>query len=196
MRILEHPASGSGKFGSKRANHGDKNPEKERQLNLFTAGRILQLHPLSPFQKALKMDEKGDTERAKKLYQKAIEAGDMPADAYCNLGILEAQSGKKIEAIDFLTQSLKHDPRHLEAHFNLANLYVGAGNHELGMLHYRICIKIEPGFPNSYFNLALCLAEADSYEEAVSVLNEYCHLVSLSERKLAKELIEKLEAMG
>lgn len=195
MRILELPSNHK-KFGSKRAHHGaDKHPEKERQLNLFSVGRILQLHPLSPFDKALKMDEKGDMSEAKKLYLKAIEAEDMPADAYCNLGILESQAGNTIKAINYLTLCLKHNPRHLEAHFNLANMYVEAGNIELGMLHYKLSIEIEPAFSNSYFNLGLSLAEANRYKEAISVLNKYCRLVSSAERKSAVELIEKLEAM-
>ncbi|HEX6981337.1 MAG TPA: tetratricopeptide repeat protein [Balneolaceae bacterium] len=196
MRILEHPASGSKKFGSKRADHGDKNPEKERQLNLFSVGRILQLHPHSPFEKALKMDENGNVAAAKSLYHKAVEADDMPADAYCNLGILESQAGNTAKAINYLTLSLKHNPRHLEAHFNLANLFVEVGNLDLGILHYEVCTEIKPEFSNSYFNLGLCLAEADRYDEAIEVFDKYCRLVSPEEREPAMELIEKLRAMG
>lgn len=155
----------------------------------------MQLHPHSVFERALKMDENGNILAAKSLYHKAIEAGDMPDDAYCNLGILESQAGNIVKAINYLTLSLKHNPRHLEAHFNLANLYVEAGNLGLGILHYKISTEIKPAFPNSYFNLGLCLAEADRFAEAIDSLKKFCRLVPAQERGSAMELIEKIRAM-
>lgn len=196
MRILELPASNPEKFGSKRVHRDrDKNKKEEQQLNLFTSGKILQLHSLSPFEEALMVDERGDKESARDLYLKAIETGDQTADAYCNLGILESQNGDIVKAIDYLTLSLKYNPRHFEAHFNLANAYVEAGNIELGILHYEVAIEVEPSFLNSYFNLGLALASARKYKRSITVLEKYCRLTLPKEHSPALDMIQKLRNM-
>src|SRR5512147_1807153 len=66
---------------------------------------------LTPFEEALILDEKGDP-KAKDAYQNAINLNDFIADDYCNLGILEYESGNTIKAIDAFTKSLKEEPRH------------------------------------------------------------------------------------
>lgn len=196
MRLLELPASNPEKFGSKRVHRdSDKSENKEQQLNLFASGKVLQLHSLSPFEEALMVDERGDKESAKDLYLTAVEAGDQPADAYCNLGILESQNGNIIKAIDYLTLSLKYNPRHFEAHFNLANVYVEAGNLELGILHYEVGIEIEPSFLNSYFNLGLALASAREYKKSITVLEKYCRLTRSEDQRPALDMIQKLRSM-
>jgi len=70
----------------------------------------------------LLLHEQGDTQ-AVEFYREAIAAGDNIAEAYCNLGIIDLDRGNMVGALDNFTQSLKHDPRHVEAHYNLANLY-------------------------------------------------------------------------
>lgn len=196
MRILELPASNPEKFGSKRVHRGrDKNENQEQQLNLFTSGKVLQLHSLSPFEEALMVDERGDKASARELYLKAIEIGDQTADSYCNLGILESQNGNLIKAIDYLTLSLKYNPRHFEAHFNLANAYVEAGNFELGILHYEVAIEVEPSFLNSYFNLGLALASAREYQRSIVALEKYCRLTLPKDHKPALDMIQKLRNM-
>lgn len=196
MKIVRLPASDPEKFGSKKVRGNRQKKEDQQQLNLFSAGNILQLHSLSPFEEALMMDERGDKDTACRLYRKAIEAGDQVADAYCNLGIMESQESNTVKAIDYLTRSLKYDPRHPEAHFNLANCYTEAGNMELGILHYRITIQIDPAFLNSYFNLGLALASQGRYEEAVAAFDKYCSLTQNDDRKPALEMIRKLKEHG
>ncbi|MDR8392591.1 tetratricopeptide repeat protein [Aliifodinibius sp. S!AR15-10] len=193
MKILKLPVSDPKKFGPKRAQKKRK-LEEEGQLNLFS-GRVLPLHARSAFEEALRRDEKGDLDEAKKLYHQAIRKDDTVSDAYCNLGIIESGEGNVALAINYLTLCLKHDPRHFEAHFNLANIYGEAGNKELAKLHFEIAIEIEPEFPNSYFNLGLLLAMEHQYAKAVEVLQTYCKLVSEREQETALELLEKLRAM-
>ena len=96
--------------------------ERHGQLNLFTGGKVVRLNQLSPFEQALLHDEQGDRV-ARAFYQKAVEAGDCVADACCNMGILESKEHNYSQAIDCFTRCLKYDPRHFEAHYNLANLY-------------------------------------------------------------------------
>jgi tetratricopeptide (TPR) repeat protein len=190
-KVIQFPGSNPEKFGFKPVRKRKPEENSRGQLNLFSSGKIRSLNPLSVFEEALMLDEQGDN-RASAQYHKAIDAGDSVADAYCNLGILESEKKNHVEAIDCFTKSLKEDPRHFEAHYNLANLYAELGNLPLAKIHYRMSITIEPEFPNSYFNLALTLAMNKEMEEAIQSLLTYRNLVSSDERRLAEQLIDTL----
>ncbi len=194
-KVVQFPASNPEKFGFKPVRKKIESSEKPKnnQLNLFTGGKIVSFNKLSQFEEALMLDEVGNA-NAKEAYHKAIEKGDSVADAYCNLGILESQTGNYTKAIDCFTKALSENPRHFEAHYNLANLYAETGNLPLAKLHYQISIEIEPDFPNSHFNLALTLAMKREIEDAIKSLESYCKLVSKNEQLQARALIESLSS--
>jgi tetratricopeptide (TPR) repeat protein len=167
------------------------------QLNLFSQGEpqtniFIMPSSLSPFEEALMLDEKNDP-KAKKAYQKAIDLNDFTADAYCNLGILEYESGSTIKAIDDFTKSLKEEPRHFESHFNLANLYSELGNLPLAKTHYEFARELKPDFPDVCFNLGLVYAMTRDFESAVKILSEYKDMVSTEESTNAEKLIESIK---
>ncbi len=177
-----------------------KDPEKHGQMNMFSPpsekhpARIVSLSPrFSPFEEALLLDERGD-KTATEFYLKAISNGDAVADAYCNLGILESKAGKTDKAFDSFTKSLKEDPRHLESHYNLANLYFDMDNLRLAQQHYEIALQIDPKFPNIYFNLGLVLAISENIPEAIDVLGKYQELVPQEEGCKAEELLASLKS--
>lgn len=191
-KVIQFPGSSPEKFGFKPVLKKRKSTgEIPGQLDLFSGGKVRSLHPLSIFEEALMLDEQGD-DRVGEHYLKAIEAGDSVADAYCNLGIIESEKKNTIEAIDCFTKSLKEDPRHFEAHYNLANLYAEIGNLPLAKVHYQMSITIEPEFPNSYFNLALTLVMNKEVEEAIKALLTYRDLVAQDDRSQAEQLINNL----
>lgn len=195
-KVVQFPVNTPEKFGPQRARRKKgKESVKPGQLTLFNSGRIIKLNQLTAFEEALLMDERGDKKTARTLYQKAIQAEDCCADCYCNLGIIESQEGSYPKAIDAFTQALKHNPRHYEAHYNLANLYAEVGNYALAKIHYEIAIELEPSFSNSYYNLGLCLAMMKLYEDAVKVLSTYRDLTPDEEHQQTNDLIFKLSTM-
>lgn len=192
-KVVKFPIPTPEKFGPERVRKKKAGEvEKHGQLNLFSGARIVRLHKLSDFEEALQLDDQGDKEAAVKLYLKTVDSGDCRGDAYCNLGIIEWQQGRQTRAVDYFTLALQHDPRHFEAHYNLANLYGELGNFQLAKAHYRISIELEPGFPNSHFNLALTLAMNKEFEEAVKCLLQYRTLTAPSDHRIADDLIDKL----
>jgi len=192
-QILKLPVRAS-KFGYKRV------PKRARkddpaQLRLFPqpTAQVLRLDTgLSHFEQALLMDERGD-QQAIDSYLKAIAEQDCVADAYCNLGIIESQRGHIARAFDCFTHSLKHDPRHLEAHYNLANLYFDADDFRVAQVHYEIAAELDPSFPNVHFNLALVLAINNEFALAINALVRYQQMVSPVEARNADELIATLK---
>ena len=183
------------KFGLQRVRRKKEKDNKPGQLPLFTGGKVVRLNQLSLFEEALLIDEHGDIRTARLHYQKAIEGGDCIADSYCNLGIIESQDGNYSKGIDCFTLCLKHEPRHYEAHYNLANLYAEVGNLSLAKVHYRISIEIEPGFSNCYFNLGLALAMNKEYNEAIEVLTRHKNLTPAEDHQQTDDLIFKLSGM-
>lgn len=191
-KVIQFPSPAPEKFGFKLVRKkGKVRKSKPGQLDLFSEGRVVNLHQLSRFDEALLLDDRGD-KKAKEVYLKAIEEGDAVADAYCNLGILESHEGNFSKAVDCFTNCLKENPRHIEAHYNLANLYAEAGNLGLAKLHYNISIELDPYFPNSHFNLGLTLAMNKEIDQAILSMQAYCRLVSIEDKKQALELINNL----
>jgi tetratricopeptide (TPR) repeat protein len=179
----------------------EKNPEikleRTNQLDLFSqkspeTNIFIMPSSLSPFEEALMLDDKSDP-GAKDAYQNAVDLNDCPADAYCNLGILEYESGSTIKAIDCFTRSLKIDPRHFESHYNLANLYSELGNLPLAKTHYEFARELRPDFPDICFNLGLVYAMTRDFESAIKILSEYKEMVSPEDSTNADKLIESIK---
>ena len=191
-KMIQFPVPNPEKFGFKpvRKKKPDTETNTHGQLHLFGGARVINLNKLTAFEEALLLDEQGDS-RAEQQYQKAIEAGDSVADAYCNLGIIESGKKQYTKAVDCFTKSLKADPRHFEAHYNLANVYAEIGNLALAKIHYEISIEIEPSFPNSYFNLGITLAMNNEINEAIKHLLMYRNL-SGEDQSQAEDLIASL----
>lgn len=182
------------RFGPQRVRRrkNTASPTRTAQLDLFSGAKVIRLNQLSYFEEALLADEQGKKQTARELYFKAIESGDDIADAYCNMGILESQSQAYPKAIDCFTLCLKHDPRHFEAHYNLANSYGEVGDFTLAKVHYEIAIEIEPTFTNSYFNLGLIQAMNKEFKAAIQTLRRYCQVTPEEDHGPAKDLIAKL----
>jgi len=193
-KIIKFPVQAS-KLGYKRVNKRARAAENPDQLILFPqpTAEILDLLPdLSRFEQALLFDERGDL-KAAELYRRAIEEQDCVADAYCNLGIIESKEGKTTKAFDCFTTSLKHNPRHSEAHYNLGNLYFDVNDFRLAQIHYEMAAEVDPSFPNVYFNLALVQSLNNELGAAVSALTRYQELVSEDEARNANELLRNLK---
>src|SRR5206468_130047 len=193
-QILKFPAQAS-KLGYKRVRKRAKAAESPDQLHLFlqTTAQIVDFGAeLSRFEQALMLDERGDP-KAAEVYAKAIAEQDCVADAYCNLGIIESKNGNNAKAFDHFTTSLKHDPRHSEAHYNLGNLYFEVNDLRLAQVHYEMAAEVEPSFPNVYFNLALVQALNTELGPAISSLSKYQELVSEAEGRIAGELLDNLK---
>lgn len=200
-RIVKFPVTPPEKLGPKKVKRRRaKDPEDLGQLNLFTQpareARIINL-PKSAgfFEEALLLDEMGDP-GAERYYLLAIKNNESVEDAYCNLGILTSVSRDYSKAIDYLTKSLQINPRHFEAHYNLANVYSDLGNFLLAKTHYEVAIEVEPGFSNSYYNLGLVFISLKEYKKAIEVIDNYIKLSPESDHKTASELVKTLKAFA
>ena len=200
-KVVQFPVSPPAKLGHRKARRRKKpNLEDLGQLNLFDQvpdnTPVLTLPKSNSFfEEAVMLDEQGD-QNAEKYYLLAIENNESVEDALCNLGILKSSQGDLTKSIDYLTQCLKKSPRHFEAHYNLGNVYSELGNLELAKVHYELSTEIEPGYPNSFYNLGLVLISMKQYKEAIQSINKYVDLAPNSEHQVANELIETLNSIA
>jgi tetratricopeptide (TPR) repeat protein len=186
--------------GKKRLKFGFERVKKRRKKNApqplnsspTSRGQVLRLPArVSPFEEALQLDERDDR-RAEHSYRRAIAEGDLAADAYCNLGIMEFKAGRTAKAFDCFTKSLEQDPRHLESHYNLGNLYFEEANLRLARMHYALAAELNPAFSNLYFNLGLVLALLEEKRAAIEAFVHYQRLAPPEERRNADDLINGL----
>jgi len=194
-QILNFPVQPS-KLGYKRAKRRAGRARDVNQLDLFPEPEAQILHlesGLSRFDQALMLDERGEPGAAADLYAKAIAEQDCPADAYCNLGIIESRNGNTMRAFDCFTASLKHNPRQAEAHYNLGNLYFELNDFRLAQTHYEMAAEIDPALVNVYFNLALIQAINNDFSAAIVALGKYRESVSEEEGRVAEELLQNLK---
>ena len=196
--IINFQSKARGKFGFKRVKRRRKSVdlEKHGQLNLFNAppheARIVQFKsPIGLFERALQLDDQNDS-KVKEAYQKAIEAEDCLADAYCNLGIIEFKEGNTVKAIDCFTKSLKLDPRHFESHYNLANLYSEIDDLKLAAVHYQMAAEVRPDYANLYYNLGLVQAMQEDVKDAIKSLEKFRGLSPKTNDHNADELLASL----
>jgi len=191
-KILPFPQKQPSRFGFERVRKRRK--ENPDQLNLFSSGlgQILRLPTnISPFEEALLLDERDDS-RAGETYLRAISEGDLAADAYCNLGIIESKAGRNTKAFDCFTKSLEQDPKHFESHYNLGNLYFEGDNLRLARMHYELAAEINPTRPNLYFNLGLVLALLEEKKAAIDAFIKYQLLAPCKDRRNVEDLISGL----
>jgi len=196
FKLHPHKPTRLGHKKAKKNNQGKM--EAKGQLNLFQkpSPKIIPMSKkLGPFEQALQHDENGNN-NARKAYVKAIEDNDRKADALCNLGIIEAKDGHDVRAIDCFSRALIEEPRHFEAHFNLANIYFDNENYPLANLHYKTAMEVDPDDPNIYFNLGLVQALQEDIKEAIDSLSIYANMVNKDEAQKANELISQLSLSG
>ncbi|MTI19939.1 tetratricopeptide repeat protein [Fulvivirga sp. RKSG066] len=199
-KVVKFPLSDNTRIGYKRVKKRKKvNLEDYGQLNMFKTpppeAKVVEMRTHrheSDFEYALSLDEKGELDKAKEFYLRAINAKDSEADAYCNLGIIESEEKQFAKAIDSFTKSLKADPRHFEAHYNLANVYSEVGNKALAKIHYELVLEIEPEFASAYYNLGLVLALDNQFKEAIRVLKKYKILID-DDHEHVNRLINSLQ---
>ncbi|HEY0946071.1 MAG TPA: tetratricopeptide repeat protein [Opitutaceae bacterium] len=192
--LLKFPGEAN-KLGYSRVHKRGRCAADPNQLDLFVAAPapIESFSPaLSVFEQALLCDERGDAHAAE-LYARAIEQQVCVADAYCNLGILESKKGRAAKAFDCFTTCLKHEPRHSEAHYNLANLYFEVNDFRLAQIHYEMAVEVDPDFANVYFNLALVQSINNDLAAAIATLTKYQQRVTPEEARNADELLRNLK---
>jgi tetratricopeptide (TPR) repeat protein len=92
---------------------------------------------------------------AVEAYQAAIEADPGFADAYCNLGSVYFNQGRRTPARECFERALEIRSDHLEANLNLATLEEEAGRDSVALRHYKVALRADPLYADTHVSVAL-----------------------------------------
>jgi Tfp pilus assembly protein PilF len=87
----------------------------------------------SLFRQGYAQQLRGNLERAKELYERAISQPQPQADAFNNLGVLLLQNGDRFGAAEMFKQAIAHDDRNVNAWVNLGDSFSALGHHAEAM---------------------------------------------------------------
>ncbi|MCX6273266.1 MAG: tetratricopeptide repeat protein [Bacteroidetes bacterium] len=109
-------------------------------------------NPKAYFISGFALKEKGDTAKAIKNYQKAVDLDQGYYDAYIQLGMLYAARKNKLAA-EYYNSALNLKPASIEALYNLGLYYQETEDFNKAMEAYRKILQVDPRNKFAQFNL-------------------------------------------
>ena len=97
----------------------------------------------SLFRQAFAEQTRGNFERAKELYERAIALPQASAQTFNNFGVLLLQSGNQLGASEMFKQALKRDDRNVDAWINLGDSYNAIGHHAESMAAFARAAQLD-----------------------------------------------------
>lgn len=129
------------------------------------------------FERGCELDaEASSWAEAVEAYEKALEIEPDYADAYCNLGAVRYNQGKRAEARRAFEACLARAADHVEANFNLANVLEEAGEDGAALAHYRRALAADPLYSDLHINLALLYEKLGREKPACDHWRRYLQL--------------------
>jgi tetratricopeptide (TPR) repeat protein len=156
------------------------------------------LAPQAYFLRGVVFLENGDTIRAIRNFQQAIEVDQDFFDAHVQLGLLYAGRQNAL-AINYFNNALNIEPDNTDVLYNLAMFYQEAGDYNKAILHYNMILECDPDFFVAFFNLGFIhmvfledyTSAIDFFSEAINLRHDYAE--AYYNRGLAHELMLNVE---
>jgi DNA-binding transcriptional MerR regulator len=120
--------------------------------------------------------ESSSYERAAQAYRRAIEIDPEHADAWCNLGSVYFNQGRRPLARDCFERVLVLVPGHVEANLNLGTIREEEGRDQSALRHYRAAFESDPLFGDTHVSLALVYEKLDASRRALDHWRRYLQL--------------------
>ena len=118
-------------------------------------------------QQAIKAHQQQQSAQAEALYLEILSQEPDHFAALDLLGILYAQEGRFVEAIDCFEAALKIDPNSANCHNHLANCLKSSGDFPAAMTHFQTALKLQPNYPEAYNNLGTANYLQKEYDLAI-----------------------------
>ena len=106
------------------------------------------------FKKAMEYYDKKDDLKALAVFDRCIKLGINSEISYYKRGNCKTALGQTNGAIDDLENTLRLNPKHYEANFNLGGLYFDENNYNKAVDYYQKAISLNPRSDNGFYRLA------------------------------------------
>lgn len=148
--------------------------------------------PGTTFSAALKEQQAGDLDAAKRLYEQVVAKQPNNFLAYYDLGVIAQTQHDNQTALTDYGKALAANPHYVPALFNEATIF-GTTNKPLAIATYRQIVKLQPVASTAYLNLGLLEATVGQTKAANRDLTIALH----QDPKLAGQLPKKvLKSVG
>ncbi len=121
-------------------------------------------------QEAVEHHRAGNLDLAAQLYARVRQILPNNFDAVQLSGVIELQQGRPVEAVTFLTQAMKLNPRSAVCAMRLGVALNACGRITESERYSRLAVQLEPNFAEGWSNLASTLKSQDRLMEAIE-----CH---------------------
>jgi hypothetical protein len=140
---------------------------------------MLQQHKKSEIliQQGLALHQQGNLREAQLMYEQAISMSPNNCDALHFLGILFAQTGQFIKAVDFLTKALQINPNNATYYSNYGNVLQELKNLDEALASYDRAVQINPEYAEAHFNRSITLQKLERLDEAIE---SYDRVISIN----------------
>ncbi len=136
------------------------------------AQKIDNLNAKADFIRGMALKDVGDTLKAVKSFEKAIEKDQQYFHAYMQLGLMYSVKRSAL-AIDYFNNALNLNPKSIEALYALALFYQQVGDFQKAIAKYTIIIQIDPTYKYAHYNIGyIYLVELGSYEDAIKYFSD------------------------
>jgi tetratricopeptide (TPR) repeat protein len=106
------------------------------------------------FKKAMEFYDKKDDKKALIVFDRCIRLGINSEISYYKRGNCKTSLGQTSGAIADLENTIKLNPKHYEANFNLGGLYFDLANYDKAASFYQKAILLNPSSDNGFYRLA------------------------------------------
>jgi tetratricopeptide (TPR) repeat protein len=120
--------------------------------NTSKALKIDNLNAKADFINGMALKDLGDTVKAVKSFEKAIEKDQQYFHAYMQLGLMYSAKHSRL-AIDYFNNALNLNPKSVEALYALAFFYQENNEYNKAIEKYTMITQIDPKNKQSYYNL-------------------------------------------
>lgn len=118
--------------------------------------------------------EKGELEKAKDEFERAISVANPSPDAFINMGIYYARLSQFNDAVYYFRQALKIDKYNARAYSLWASVLVELNEIEQAEKFYAEANRLSPRDADVYYNWAVALARIDKKAQAYEKLKRAC----------------------
>jgi tetratricopeptide (TPR) repeat protein len=129
-------------------------------------------------------------------YQKAITVNPTDATLMVNIGVVYGKMGKIAECKAAFDKAANLDPANAaKSYFNLGAFLTNNGQAKEGAEGFRLAIKSDPNYAESYYQLGISLSgDPSTMAEAVQMLQKYLQIgKDATNIEVAKQLITVLK---
>ena len=148
----------------------------------FTGKRRAWPMPVDPIQIALKLFEGEDAALVRRYTGQLIELAETKGPGHETMNVAELhyfmgtlledakQDQRSVSAYQF---AIKRDPKHVQAHHNLARVLTRLGKHSVAATYYQKALSLNPNDLELFFETATALYGLSQVERAVTMLQTH-----------------------